>query len=335
MTPATTAVARAPMRISLAGGGTDVESFASRHGGLVVALAVDRYVTVTVTPGAAPEDASDLHGRAEPAGLASLREQLFRHALRRTGTRWPVHVGVVSDVPSGTGLGGSGAYTVALVHALRLAGPGAVGRRVTAELATTLETDDLGRPVGRQDHYMAALGGLQALHIGTDGSVRAEPLPVDDAVRTFVRERLLLFYTGTQRDAGAVLAPQSDRTARAEPGVLRTLTGIRDLAVVLREELMSGRTSSVADALNEHWALKCGLGGAVAPDRVVEAVAAARGAGAEGAKLLGAGGGGFVVVAVRPSGRDCVREALRARGMVELPFALAEDGVHGTTLGGS
>ncbi|MFE0258070.1 hypothetical protein [Streptomyces sp. NPDC059010] len=319
-------MARAPLRVSLAGGGTDLPSYARAHGGLVISLAIDRHVGVSVFPRefsggvrASWEDTEQVLG-AEHLGNPFARE-----VFRRAGVTGPLQVASFSDAPSGTGLGGSGAFTVSLLHALRHAsacpdGSARVDRRALAEDAAAVEMTDLGRPVGKHDHYMASYGGLRALHITRDLNVHPEELPLSQECAEFFRERLLLFYTGLTRDAGTVLQEQANRATCGDGGVLASLDAIRSLGTDMLEAVGHGRPDDVGPILHEHWTHKARMSPGITTPRIDTLYRVARDAGAEGGKLLGAGGGGFLLVAVRRGQDAAVRAAMWERNARELPF---------------
>lgn len=320
-------LARAPMRISLAGGGTDIPSYADHHGGLVVSAAIDRHVALALYPRHFTGQVRALLESQETVPAADgLSNRFAAAALKRAGCVANLQIAALSDAPGETGLGGSGAFTVALTHALRVHAELSTEPADLAESASAVEMEDLGRPVGKHDHYMAALGGLQALHIGRDRSVRARPLDVSDAVSSYIRENLLLFYTGQTRDAGRVLAHQHARTRSGDTGTVRALKAIHALGHDLLAELGAGRPEAIGEVLGRHWQLKKQLSPAVSNRPVEDLYALALDAGAVGGKLLGAGGGGFLLLAVASDRRHEVRAAMRARAVRELPFGVAAQG---------
>ncbi|GAA0366807.1 hypothetical protein [Streptomyces blastmyceticus] len=317
--------ARSPLRISLAGGGTDIPSYSSRHGGLVIGCAIDRFVAVTVFPREftgrlrAATDSYDLCASAadHPNGMT-------RACLLRAGLYRDRQVAVFSDVPSGSGLGGSAAFAVSLLHAA--AHPRPATARELAESASRVEIEDLGRAVGKQDHYLAAYGGIRLLRFHRSGHVDPEPLDVAPRVRAELEQRLMLFHTGISRDAGDVLAEQNRRTLQGHGGSLARLHAIRRIADTMANCLRTGDVDGVAALVEEHWKLKSRLGSRVSSpalqalhDRAVEA-------GAAGGKLLGSGGGGFLLLVCEPARQAEVRRAMDAAGLRGLPFRFTDSG---------
>lgn len=317
------AVASAPMRISLAGGGTDLPSYAEYRGGTVVSLAIDRRVAVAVGPGVRENPFGRL-GQGERISHRELMQAGFAPAaIRRVGAGEP-RCACVSAAPPRSGLGGSGSFLVACVHALRAGDPPAPV--ALAEEASAIEMEDLGRSVGKQDHYLAALGGLQVLHIDPRGAVAVETIGAGEAFEAFVAERLLLFHTGIRRDAAAVLAGQHRRTRRADRPTLAALDAIHSLVEPMLDAIRSERFEEVGPLLSRHWRHKEKFGDAVAIERAARLHQLGLGAGAEGGKLLGAGGGGFMLFSCRPERHPSLRAAMRSAGAEELPFAFSAAG---------
>lgn len=312
-----TAVASAPMRISVAGGGTDLPSYAERFGGTVVALAIDLRVTVAVSPAAADEPFG-LLGEGLRIDHDELMEDGFAAAaLRRVGVETP-HLACVSGAPPRSGLGGSGAFLVALLHALRAGwSPQAA---TLAEEASQIETEDLGRCVGKQDHYVAALGGLQVLRFGRDGSVSTQEVRIGERLETYLRERLLLFDTGLSHDAGAVLAAQDRKTRDADGATLGRLHGIHSLVEPMLAAIGDQGFEEIGPILSEHWRHKELLSEAVAGPRISALYALALASGADGGKLVGAGGGGFLLLSCRAGEQSRLRAAMTSAGATELRF---------------
>ncbi|MER7406035.1 hypothetical protein ABT373_26980 [Streptomyces sp. NPDC000070] len=312
-------VARAPLRVSLAGGGTDLPSYADRFGGVVISLAIDRYVGVTAFPRSFGGGVRMCWEDVEQVDHAEeLRHRFARAALLDTGTLRNIQMASCADAPSSSGLGGSGAFTVALLHALlHQDGP---APQELAERAAAIEMRDLGRPVGKHDHYMAALGGLRLLRIGKDRSVRPESLPIDDRFESYVRERLLLFFTGVNRDAGQVLSGQDRLTRRGNVGTLRGLRSIHALAAEMLVAVTTGRVDDVGPLLDAHWQAKRELSEGISNDRTETLYKVGREAGADGGKLLGAGGGGFLLLSSGAGRADEIRAAMADQNAQELPF---------------
>lgn len=324
-------LARAPLRVSLAGGGTDLPSYADRFGSVVVSVAIDRYVAVTMHPRSFDGEISFVGEQTERVPDAhSMRNRFARAALLRAGVHRDAQITVCTDAPSGTGLGGSGAFTVALLHALRHAqGPDPAE---LAEEASMIEMVDLERPVGKHDHYMAAFGGIRMLHFGSANRVTAAQLPVPDEVRSYIKTRLLLFYTGLSRDAGQTLIEQDRSTRHGDGETMTSLHTIGALVEPMADALRAGRTDEIGPILHEHWSSKQRLGDGITNPRIDKLYQTALDAGSDGGKILGAGGGGFLLLSV-PAGRaDELRAAMAAEQLRELAFDVDGTGSRATRL---
>jgi D-glycero-alpha-D-manno-heptose-7-phosphate kinase len=318
-------IGTAPLRISLAGGGTDLPRYAGRKGGVVVGAAIDLGVSVVRRArlvGGGVRACLDACSVTEDA--RTLTNAFARVALHRHGPGEPVELVSFGDAPGGSGLGSSAAFCVALLGVLE----GSDRDPLTiADRAGEIETAGLGRPVGKQDHYLSALGGFQRLRFDPDGRVRAERIEVAPHRLRRLDEELLLFFTGLTRDAGTVLAVQDERLRRADAAVTRRLDEIKELTVAMYDVLTHGDVSGVGELLGRHWVLKKGLSEAVSPASVEAAYADARAAGATGGKLVGAGGGGHLLLHVPRAHQPDVRAVLRRHGYAERPFTLGGPGL--------
>jgi D-glycero-alpha-D-manno-heptose-7-phosphate kinase len=319
------ALARAPLRVSLAGGGTDLPSYADRFGSTVVSVAIDRYVAVTVYPRSFDGEISFMGEQAEHVPDADrMRNRFARAALIRAAVCSNAQITVCTDAPSGTGLGGSGAFTVALLHALRHAQ--APGPEALAEEASMIEMVDLERPVGKHDQYMAAFGGIRILRIEPSRRVGAEELAVPDAVRGYLRDRLLLFYTGLSRDAGQTLVEQDRSTRQGDTTTMASLHAIGALVAPMADALRAGRVGEVGPLMHEHWSSKQRLGEGITNPRIDKLYQTALGSGADGGKILGAGGGGFLLLSARAGREGELRASMADAGLRELPFDVDRTG---------
>ncbi len=287
---------RAPLRVSLGGGGTDLPSYYREHGGFLIAGAIDKYVymlTHTVFQRRYRLKYSEFE---EVDDVGDIRHPILREALRLHWRGSPLEIASVADIPAGTGLGSSGAYTVCLLKALAIAGrtsstPGAI-----AEAACHIEIDVLGEPSGKQDQYVAAHGGICAYRFLADGRVEVEPLRL--ATRTIERmsDNLLLFYTGQTRRASALLADQDTRTREMDEAMVANLDRTKEIGVQSRRLLEEGDLVGFAELMHEHWLNKRGRSAGITTDRADMLYEVARANGAVGGKLVGAGGGGFLMV---------------------------------------
>ncbi|HEV2357992.1 MAG TPA: GHMP kinase [bacterium] len=292
-------ITRTPLRISFAGGGSDFPAVYRGASGAVVATAIDKYMYITVNRKfderiRASYSITEMVDRVE-----DLKHELIREALRMTGIGGGIEITSISDIPSrGTGLGSSSTYTVGLLHALHAYAGRHVGARRLAEEACAIELDRLGRPIGRQDQYIAAYGGFQFIRFEPDG-VLVEPLLPGGEFRRDLEEHLLLLYTGLTRRADTILAEQQ-RGFEEGTAALDDARRLRDLALDLRAAILDRRLDAVGEILDAGWTIKRGLASGISTPQIDEWYARARAAGAIGGKLVGAGGGGFLLLFASP-----------------------------------
>jgi D-glycero-alpha-D-manno-heptose-7-phosphate kinase len=317
-------VTRAPLRVALGGGGTDLPSHYRRAGGFVVSAAIDKYIhmvtSVAFKPGYVLKHLEDEEAETpEEIGHPILREALSR--------RWdgrPLEIASASDVPPGTGLGSSGAYTVCVLKSLDLASGRESGAAELAEAACEIEIDVLGRSVGKQDQYAAAHGGVRAYTFNPDDSVDVRALDLSADVRTALRNEFLLFYTGRERSASDVLSHQVSRTLAGDQEVERNLARTEQLARETCTALEAGELGRLGDLMDEQWEVKRARAPGAVPAEIEELRERARGAGALGVILVGAGGGGFLLVYTTSPAET--RAEMAAAGAPELSFDVDDEG---------
>ena len=325
-------IGRAPVRISFAGGGTDLPSYYLRHGGMVVSSAIDKYfyVFLTVTRRADIEimssDYQTFHRQpAEEAMLWDGDLSLPRAVLNHFNIHEGLSMFLASQVPPGTGLGSSGTATVAMIKALTsLLGRG-LSKHDIAEMASYIEIEKLGMPIGKQDQFAAAFGGINALWFGPDGVV-VEPLRVRSETVERLERGLLLFYTGAARESARVLGEQNRSTLADDPGVIAALHALKAMAADVRGHLERGDLDAFGELLHEGWERKKRLASGITNARIDEWYETARNLGARGGKITGAGGGGFLMLYCPAGTAARVTEGLEAQGLKRMDFAFDFDG---------
>jgi D-glycero-alpha-D-manno-heptose-7-phosphate kinase len=317
-------ISRTPLRISFVGGGTDLPDFAERHGGAVVSTAIDKWIHVIVAPRFEGDvRVSYSHTEIVPTAR-DVEHELVREALRLTGIPRAVEVVTLADVPSrGTGLGSSSAVTVGLLNALYAYQGRYRSATQLAEEASSLEIEDLRKPIGRQDQYAAACGGCNLIEFVKGGGVRIEPIISPRGTLEKLHRSLMLFFSGVQRSAGDVLGEQRERIR--EGSTTRALITMRDLAYEFRDSLAAGDVMAVGELLARNWELKRSLADGVTSEVIESIYQRAVDAGALGGKLLGAGAGGFLLFFVAPDRQSAVRSALDGQ-FREVPFRFAARG---------
>jgi D-glycero-alpha-D-manno-heptose-7-phosphate kinase len=308
-------ITQTPLRIGLLGGGTDLPEYAREHGGRVLNAAIDKYLYVIVKQRFDDDIYVNYSKKEIVSSVEDIEHELVREALLMTGVNHGVEITTLADIPSaGSGLGSSSAVTVGLLHALFAYKGIQVSGEELAERACVIEIERCGKPIGRQDQYIAALGGIRDLHFGPGDGVVAKELDVPNGHRRMLQEQVMLFYTGTTRSANTILSEQSANVETTLPQLDR----LRDLAGIAADRLCEGDVEAVGTALRESWDVKRGLANGISNERIDLAVARALDAGATGAKLTGAGGGGFLLVICPVEYQRLVRRALE--DMRELPI---------------
>lgn len=314
-------VVQTPLRVSFFGGGTDFRSFFAAEGGCVLSSAIDKYIFVTIK-----ERFDHLlrigYTRTEMVeSVDDIQHELIREALRKTGIRQGVEVTTMGDIPSaGSGLGSSSTVTVGALQAMYTYRSEIVPAERLAREACEIEIDILGKPIGVQDQYIAAYGGLRFMEFAPDGQVRCEKIELETDLHRRLNESLLLFFTGVTRRADSIL----DEQQRNIGDRLTVLREMKQMAYAARDELRAGNLEAIGNLLHEGWQLKKQLASQISNGTIDEMYEAARRAGAAGGKITGAGGGGFVMLYCPPEKRERVRAALRP--LQELPFQMEQDG---------
>ena len=317
-------ISRTPLRVSCFGGGSDLPSYYRRHGGAVLSTAIEHAVYVTVSR-KFDNAVRVSYARTEEVDRASQVEHpLVREALALVGIEGGIEITSVADIPAkGTGLGSSSSFTVGLLNALHAySGHHATAARL-AEESCHIEIERCGEPIGKQDQYAAAFGGFNFIRFNTDDSVDVKKVICPPGVLADLQARLLFFYTGITRQASTLLQRQSE--ALAAPGEKSDAMGqMVRFAEDAFQDLCRGNTASFGAMLNEAWQIKRCLAGDVTNGLIDNAYDAAIAAGAEGGKLLGAGGGGFLMLVAPPGRHDPIRRALQE--LRETPFRFSPQG---------
>jgi D-glycero-alpha-D-manno-heptose-7-phosphate kinase len=318
-------ITRSPLRISMGGGGTDLPSYYRDHEGFLVAGAIDRYVYVTVmrpfTPGIFLK-----YSQLEQVGqVADVQHPILREALDLMQLRTPqIEVTTLADIPSGTGLGSSGSFTTALLKALYAHRRRLIHPQELAELACHIEIDRLGEPIGKQDQYIAAYGGLTCFTFHKDGTVSASPLQVSVETINRLEDNLLLFFTGFSRSASGILKDQNVRTQQSDQAMLDNLHYVKELGYRSKTALEQGDAERFGELMHEHWQHKKRRSGGMSNSHIDQWYDIGMANGAVGGKLVGAGGGGFLLFYA--ADRNRLRSAMAAAGLEEVRFKFDFEG---------
>jgi D-glycero-alpha-D-manno-heptose-7-phosphate kinase len=318
---------RAPLRISLGGGGTDLPSYYREHEGFLVAGAIDKYVYMMAHTVFQKRYRMKYSEFEEVDEAKDIKHPLLRECITRYWRGPPLEIASLADVPAGTGLGSSGSFTVALLKALALARRISITPQTLAEQACEIEIEVLGEPVGKQDQYVAAHGGICTYTFHTDDTVTVEPLELLDTTLAELRNNLLLFYAGASRSASGILADQVQRTKDGDREMLANLHRTKEMGRQFADLLARGDLLSYAELMHEHWETKRKRSPGMTDGHIDDLYTLARRSGVIGGKLVGAGGGGFLLVyAPRP---DDTRQAMSAAGVTELVFDFDSQGARG------
>jgi D-glycero-alpha-D-manno-heptose-7-phosphate kinase len=325
-------IARAPLRISFAGGGTDLEAYYAKHGGIVVSATINKYFYVFLsrtTDNAVQITSSDFRTFERRAAGEQLSPDgdlgYLKAILLEFGVRHGLAVFTASEIPPGTGLGSSSTVAVALVKALATLCQRRASKQEIAELASYLEIVKQGRPIGLQDQFAAAFGGLNCIHFESTGAT-VTPLRLPLELRSRLEQSILLFYTGSSRSAADILTEQRQASANDDPRVIENLHGIKRDALEARQALEDGRLRRVGEILHESWQRKKQLARGVSNDRIDRLYQLALEHGAVGGKIAGAGGGGFLLLYCEPDNQAAVTRVLEAEGLARLGFHFDDGG---------
>ncbi|MBP5292335.1 MAG: GHMP kinase [Lachnospiraceae bacterium] len=313
-------ITKTPFRISFAGGRTDVPAYYSRGYGAVLSTTIDKYVYVTLNR-RFDDRIQVSYDRTEIVDdVDDLKNEIAKACLKTTGLTKGIDITTISEIPYGTGLGSSSSFTVGLLNALYCYLGQHKEKMELASLACDIEIAVLGHPVGKQDQYAASIGGINFFTFNADGSVVQSPLNLSSEVISSLESRLMMFYTGIRRDASQVM----DRNTEDPEKKLMILDYLRDQAVEMRRILESeGFSPRIAEMLDEGWAQKKAFSKGISNDAIDIAYERAKAAGALGGRLLGAGGGGFLLLYCEPEKQDAVR---REVGLTQCPFKLSRSG---------
>ena len=310
-------ITRSPLRISLGGGGTDLPSYYREHTGFVISGAINRYVYITVTEAFRPKIILKYSKLEDVDRVDDIQHPIIREALKLTGVTGPyLEIVSLSDIPAGTGLGSSGSFTTALLCALHTLKRDFMPPQALAEEACHIELDLLKEPIGKQDQYIAAFGGITCFQFQPDGKVIAEPLKMPAEALANLEDNLLLFFTGNSRSASDILRDQDTRTKDNSSEMLDNLHFTKQLGLQSRDALLAGDLRKFAELMHVHWEHKKKRSPNISSGQVNHLYEMARGNGALGGKLIGAGGGGFLMFYTEEKTR--LRHAMRNAGLREV-----------------
>ncbi|NKB67455.1 MAG: galactokinase [Candidatus Latescibacteria bacterium] len=318
---------RAPLRIPLGGGGTDLASYYSQHGGFILSAAIDKYVYIQLNKLEVENFIRVKYAQTELVDeAAQIEHPLLREALLHTRAGGALEISAMADVPGRTGMGSSGSFVVALLAALHTHQGTPFTTQELAEEAHYIEGTRAAQPAGKHDHYLAAFGGITCLDIAPDGQVQVSPLAIDPATAAQLRASMLLFYTGIQRESFDILSQQENDTQQGNTQVVESLHQVKRIGWEIKEALTAGNLEHFGHLLDEHWQLKKQRSGQMSTSAIDDWYQSGLEAGALGGKILGAGGGGFLMLFCATAQQGQLRARMAAQGLREMPFHFATEG---------
>jgi D-glycero-alpha-D-manno-heptose-7-phosphate kinase len=318
-------ITRSPLRISLGGGGTDLPSYYREHTGFVVAAAIDKYVYITLHRTFVDELIIKYSKMERVRSVEQVQHPIIREALKLTQVSAPyLEIASMADIPAGTGLGSSGSFTTALLKALHSHRKHLIHPEELAEQACEIEIDRLGEPIGKQDQYIAAYGGITFFKFHQTGKVEASPLRIDQDTLFALEDNLLLFFTGYSRAASDILREQDAKSRDSDKDMTENLHFIKDIGRQSMEALEAGDLHRFGDLMNVHWERKKKRSSNMSNTHIDEWYDLARQNGAVGGKLIGAGGGGFLMFYAEDKVR--LRKVMREAGLQEVRFRFDFEG---------
>jgi len=318
-------ITRSPLRITLGGGGTDLPSYYRQHGGFLISAAIDKYVYVTVTRPFTPGIFLKYSQLEKTEKVDDIQHPILREAIRLLNFKTPqIEITTLADIPSGTGLGSSGSFTTALLKALFTHRRRMILPDELARLACEIELDILKEPIGKQDQYIAAYGGITCFEFNNDDTVTAYPLAISIDTLFDLEDNLLLFFTGFARRASKILQDQDKRSKEMDSDMLSNLHYVKDLGLRSQRVLIDGDTAKFGELLHEHWEHKRKRSKRMSNPQIDEWYELGRKNGALGGKLVGAGGGGFLMFYAND--RNQLRHAMAKAGLEEVRFRFDFEG---------
>jgi D-glycero-alpha-D-manno-heptose-7-phosphate kinase len=318
-------IVRSPLRISLGGGGTDLPSYYREHGGFLIAAAIDKYVYITVHRRFVDGFFLKYSQLEDVATIDEIKHPIIREALKLAGVQERnLEIASMADIPAGTGLGSSGSFTTALLKALHALRKDLVHPSELAEQACCIELEKLGEPIGKQDQYIAAYGGITCFHFLPDDRVEAAPLKISEEALLGLEDNLLLFFTGYSRSASKILQEQHDKSIQSDKAMLENLHFVKELGHQTQRALETNDLREFARLMDVHWQRKKERSASMSNQRINECYDCAMANGALGGKLIGAGGGGFLMFYAEDKAR--LRHAMREQGLMEVRFRFEPEG---------
>lgn len=318
-------IARSPLRISLGGGGTDLPSYYQEHEGFLISAAIDKYVYITLHQTFEEEILLKYSQFEKVKTVEEIQHPIIREAIKLVGLPSNnIEICSMADIPAGTGLGSSSTFTTALLKALHALNGNIVSTRTLAEEACEIEMNRLHQPIGKQDQYIASYGGITCMNFHKDGYVWVDPLNISQETFYNLEDNLILYFTGFSRAAGSILKEQDEKSRKKDDDMIKNLDFVKDLGYQSKKAFEKGDLNEFADIMNVHWKYKKQRSGGMSNPQIDEWYELALKNGALGGKMIGAGGGGFLMFYAKDKVK--LREAMNKTGMSEVRFRFEKEG---------
>ena len=314
---------RTPFRLPLGGGGTDLPAYYQKFGGYLVTAAINKYMFISINQPALVDRIKVKYSKSESVGLGELdkiQHDIARETLRYLGLNQPIEITSTADLSAGTGMGSSGSYTVGLLNGLNIMLRRHISVHELADEACKVEMELAKKPVGKQDQFAAAFGGIKVLEIDQGGKVKVSPLELENEIVNELENRLMMFYTHVERDASEILAEQGKKVSTDESAATNSMHRIKEIGVQSAAALQKGNIDEFGKLMHAHWAEKKKISSKMSMKKIDEYYDTAMKCGALGGKIMGAGGGGFMVFCIEPGRRKDVRTAMEKAGLRYMDF---------------
>jgi len=319
-------ISRAPVRLTLGGGGTDLKSYYSKYGGFLIAGAIDKYIFISANKRFYDNIRLSYSQTEIVDKVADIKHRIFRAALTLLDVDGGIELVSTADVPANCGLGTSSSFTVSLLNALHAYKRDFVTQKQLAEEACHIEIDVLGEPIGTQDQYIAAFGGITCLTFEKDGNVLVEPLKISAETMDQLESNISLFHTGIERSASEILSDQDEKSKRDDPAIIENLHKIKEIGLETKKALEMGKVDELGRLLHVHWETKRKRSSKMTDPFIDECYETARKNGAIGGKLIGAGGGGFFMFYCHNSDKPGLSQAMKKAGLKPMRFRFDFEG---------
>ncbi len=320
-------ISKSPLRISLGGGGTDLASYYEKHSGFFISAAINRYVYTCINRPFNKKIILKYSNNEEVSSVDKINHNIIREVIRYVNpSETAIEITSLADIPSGTGLGSSGSFTTSLLKGVLRYYERDIDERSLAELACKIEIDILGESIGKQDQYIASFGGIKAFSIDKNGNVSIVDLLIGEKAIEYFEERLLLFFTGFTRDASSILKDQKIRSERNEDSIMDNLHLVKSLGYEFKNAIEQNNFEHFGDLLNQHWNIKSKRSSGMTNSKIDSLYQSALANGARGGKLVGAGGGGFLLLYADRPGQ--LRTYMQSLGVREVQFKFEMAGCH-------